>query len=132
MKTREDYVKVCQRCEKRAMSMKLGIICTLTQQPADYETPDCPSFVLDEKVERLQNVSAIEQANEAKNNLSGGILFVVVGVIWLVIGISLNRFFYGSILMIIGGIAGIARQSLNKGRTKKKLNYSDETLDEII
>jgi len=112
--------------------MKLGIICTLTQQHADYETPDCPAFVLDEKVERLQHVSAIEEANDVKNNLSGGILFLVVGVIWLVIGISLNRFFYGSILMIIGGIAGIVRQSLNKGGTKKKFKNSDETLDEII
>ncbi len=131
MKTREDYVKICQRCEKRAMSMKLGIICTLTQQPADYETLVCPSFVLDEKVERLQNASAIEQANEAKNNLGGGILFLIVGVIWLVIGIFLNRFFYLSILMIIGGIVGIVRQSLNKGVRKKKFKYSDETLDDI-
>jgi len=51
--TREQQLLFCEKCTKRKMDMKQGLLCELTGEKADFEDK-CPNFELDEKVEKAK------------------------------------------------------------------------------
>ncbi|MEX1001761.1 MAG: hypothetical protein WDZ35_06565 [Crocinitomicaceae bacterium] len=56
MKTREEQLKSCKICRKRRFLMEKGLVCSLTNEWADFDD-NCPEFEID-------NVAAKEQESQ--------------------------------------------------------------------
>jgi amino acid transporter len=53
--TRDEQLKFCKKCTNRKMDMKLGLLCSLTGEKADFEG-ECPNFHLDEQVVKQNSI----------------------------------------------------------------------------
>lgn len=125
---REQRLRFCEKCTLRNFSAQKGIVCSLTNEHADFNGI-CPNYNEDERAARLvEEENSARAANEMKddtlgfslvgikNGIVAGTVVILLAIIWFVVGITMmNRiFFYPAFLVIIGGIA------INKGIKKKK------------
>ncbi|NVK66034.1 MAG: hypothetical protein HWE22_15700 [Flavobacteriales bacterium] len=79
--TREEYIKICSVCTNRKFSPKEGIICGLTDKPANFEL-SCPDYEEDSNEVRLvemKNNHDTKQSNKVVNR-ARIVLFVVAGL----------------------------------------------------
>lgn len=67
--TREQQLKFCKKCLNRELDLKVGLICNLTGQKADFEN-ECESFELDESVIEKSDDNEKVDHQEVINNLS--------------------------------------------------------------
>ena len=79
---REEHLKFCKICEEQKFDPKQGIICGLTNQPADFEE-SCDSFKEDPKRKQYEAESEIYKKTVGKgarfvNNLIDGIPIAVL------------------------------------------------------
>lgn len=59
--TRQEHLRFCKTCTNRDMDLKVGLICKLTGEIADFEN-ECPSYTLDEvSVARMDNEEPVER-----------------------------------------------------------------------
>lgn len=114
--SREEQVKICSICLHRKMDISKGLVCNLTQEWANFHN-QCASLSLDEAefkrleavYEKIQNpqkskgfwgswksalvLSVLGFFRAAMNGFESGfgILFLVLGLGWLIIAISMNK-----------------------------------------
>jgi len=130
--TREEHLKFCKKCVNRKLDMKIGLICSLTGEKADFEN-ECESFEIDQDVvDNLDNTEAIEpkellaelsDENRAKfrseqEYLKGTIAAVVSGIlgafVWGLITVT-TGFQIGYMAIGIGAIIGLSMRFTGKG-----------------
>ena len=129
---REEQLKFCKKCLNRKLDMKIGLVCNLTGEKADFEG-ECASFQLDETVvEKIDNVDAVEHS-EALGRLSdksiakfrseqdypkaliAGIIVGLLGAfLWGVITVS-TGYQIGYMAIAIGAGVGFAMRIAGKG-----------------
>lgn len=79
--TREEHVAICQKCELRKISAQKGLVCSLTEEQADF-TDTCVNYKEDvEEVHRLQQK---EQEYQASLKVSGWLAFFL----WVGVGLG--------------------------------------------
>ena len=130
--TREQHLKFCKKCTNRRLDMKVGLLCNLTGEMADFEN-ECKSFKLDESViEKIDDTEAVEH-NDVLNKLSDKnlekfkseqefpkaiITGIVVGIIgallWGTITVS-TGFQIGYMAIAIGAGVGLSMRFIGKG-----------------
>ncbi len=144
MKTRQEYVAICQTCLKSKFDKKKGLVCTLTDEHAAFHTNDCPDYDPEKKAIRRQEATKrrVEEAKEdekglfsGKAGIVGGTIILILGIAWIILGLVLmGRFFFYPIILIIGGIISI-NKGIEKKATKNRIERStviDDELDEIL
>ena len=138
MKTRKEYLAICQTCQKSTFSKQKGIICSLTGDHAAYETEDCPDYHAEEKaVKRIE--AAERRAQEEKEDRKGifsknlgipaGVLLIVAAIAWILVGVILmDRIFFYPLILLVAGIIAIINGVKQKKATRMALE--SDVLDE--
>ncbi|MGB0521641.1 MAG: hypothetical protein ACPGJS_01715 [Flammeovirgaceae bacterium] len=114
--TRKEQLAYCSVCHNRKMSQQ-GLICSITAAKATFQSA-CESFDLDqaERVRRAQRDLEVERSSDGdffemgekgfKAGVSGGIVMIVIAVVWFGGGLTVDRiFFYPPVLFLIGLVA---------------------------
>lgn len=94
--TREEYIKICSTCTNRKFNPKQGIICGLTDRPADFEL-SCPNYNEDANEVRLATMKQKhdkQQSNKVVNR-ARVVLFLVAGL-YAFVGVYEAFFMYGA------------------------------------
>ena len=130
--TREQHLKFCKKCTNRRFDMKVGLLCNLTGEMADFEK-ECKSFNLDESViEKIDDTEAVEH-NDVINKLSDknieklkseqdfpkalmtGIVVGIIGaILWGTITV-VTGFQIGYMAIAIGAGVGLSMRFIGKG-----------------
>lgn len=117
---RELQLSFCETCKNRDFNMQKGIICSLSNEQADFEK-SCPDYLLDEAAQ-LEYESKIADRKEmavedesfglsasfgVKNGVIAGQIAIALAIIWFIGGIFLldRIFFYPPVLLVLGAIA---------------------------
>ena len=146
----------CKKCTLRDFSPKQGIICSLTNEPADFEE-SCDSFKEDAKeAKRLakvaedQRLAAIEaksikvqeelikkdaQSSNTlglsvigiKSGVAAGIIAILGALVWFIIGLMSGYIFFYPPLLFILGVFVLIKGLVNK--KKRKLKADEAILD---
>jgi len=130
--TREQHLKFCKKCVNRRLDMKVGLLCNLTGEMADFEN-ECKSFKLDESViEKIDDTEAVEH-NDVLNKLSDknlekfkfeqelpkailtGIIVGIIGaLLWGTITV-VTGYQIGYMAIAIGAAVGFSMRFVGKG-----------------
>lgn len=135
--TREEYVAICETCLKRKNSFKAGIVCGLTDAHANFVNT-CPDFEKDQlavdRIERMKKEEATPAFNSQpfstekkmlSSGILGGILMVAGGIIWIIVGLAVNRIFFYPFFLIIAGIVVIIKGLAQKANEIQKPDTSN-------
>ncbi len=117
--TRDEQLNFCKICKNQKFDMKLGIICALTNQPADFEE-NCNSYIEDAELKQKMQSAKIE--NEILNRTaSQGKRFAnyLIDLIFFII----FSFIYGSVLGILFAIISPSLLSIFE-QDNKLINYA--------
>ncbi len=117
--TRDEQLSFCKICKNQKFDMKLGIICGLTNQPADFEE-NCNSYIEDAELKQKMQSAKIE--NEILNRTaSQGKKFAnyLIDLIFFII----FSFIYGSVLGILFAIISPSLLSIFE-QDNKLINYA--------
>jgi hypothetical protein len=126
--TREEKLNYCRVCTNRKLDLKEGLICTLTNRPADFEEK-CENLAIDKialqklkekietrKLEEQEKGFFAPEKKGIKSGVLGGAVMIIIAVVWFFAGLSAGRiFFYPPVLFIFGIFAvvkGIATGNL--------------------
>lgn len=129
---REEHLKFCKKCINRKLDFKVGLLCNLTGEKADFEN-ECKTFELDNTVvENIDDKEAIEH-NEVLEKMSdkniakfkleqeyskalvAGIVVGLIGaVLWGVITVS-TGYIIGYMAIAIGAGVGFIMRFFGKG-----------------
>lgn len=116
---RQKQVYFCQQCTNRSFDKTFGVICGLTNKPAEFEN-ECSSFIQDEKMHaRQQHIEAMAEIES--DDSSGANKDMIWGALWCVGGIvatvaDIGYIFYGAIIFgAIQFFKGLANSSSNRG-----------------
>ncbi|PHR46365.1 MAG: hypothetical protein COA32_10950 [Fluviicola sp.] len=129
----------CKKCTLRDFSPKQGIVCSLTNAPADFDE-SCESFKEDAKEAKSIKVQEelIKKDAQSSNTLglsvigiksgvAAGIIAILGALVWFIIGLMSGYiFFYPPLLFILGVIVLI--KGLNNMK-KRKLKADEAILD---
>ena len=130
--TREEHLKFCKKCTNRKLDMKVGLLCNLTGEMADFEN-ECKSFNLDESViKKIDDTEAVEHT-DVLNKLSSknlekfkaeqefpkaiitGIIVGIIGAfLWGAITVT-TEFQIGYMAIAIGAGVGFSMRFIGKG-----------------
>ncbi|NOQ70794.1 MAG: hypothetical protein GQ574_02265 [Crocinitomix sp.] len=129
MKTRQEYLEICNICVKRSFDIKKGVTCSLTGEYATYNESECPDFDLDQPaLDNKENRERYRKDNQEgalpnffsdfgiKSEILLGLLIAIIGFSWLFYGISNDWIFAYPIAMIIIGIVLIIVGLIGKKR----------------
>ena len=126
--TLEDRLQQCRICLNRKINPAIGLVCGLTMEKPAFEG-NCPDIKVDQaEADRLIQLEREARAEEndssgyfgpekkgIKMGVPGGILMIVIAVIWFFGGLAAGYvFFYPPILLCIGIYAlvrGMFKQS---------------------
>jgi len=136
-------IQFCEKCEKREFNSKLGIICSLTQKPAEFES-SCESFVEDKKQTEWINKEIQKRTDKdlqkktfgfAAFGLKKGIIISAVCMVISLLANIFTLFLFGAISLwilipfILCTIAFIRLSNLYSNESKKI--DSPDILDEM-
>lgn len=116
--TREEHLRFCKICKNKKFDMKQGIICNLTNLPADFEE-NCNSYIEDSELKQKLESNKLE--NEILNKTaSQGKRFAnyLIDLIFLII----FKFIFGAILGIVLAIVSPSSLSIFE-QDNKLINY---------
>jgi hypothetical protein len=123
---RSDQLKFCKICLNRTFSPKKGIICNLTNDIPKFRHT-CKDYKKD-SVAILQEQNYREEARlrsypkdftfglekyGLRNGIITGVLLLIFGTIWLLIGLNYNRIFWYPFILIIGGLITFTHGTIN-------------------
>ena len=130
--TREQHLKFCEKCTNRRLDMKVGLLCNLTGEMADFED-ECKYFKLDEAViEKIDNTKEVEHTNVLgklsekkleklkseqkflKAILTGIIVGIIGAILWGTITV-ITEFQIGYMALAIGAGVGFSMRFIGKG-----------------
>lgn len=135
--TREERLQYCRICENRKMNAKIGLVCKLTDEHANFEDT-CKDFIIDEE-EKRRNLfvelaaSGREDVGDSldwKKNKTNGTLILFAGIFLTVLSHAIMDFskvfilFYGAI------IYGI--RQYYKGVEQEKIMKKQQEFDDKI
>lgn len=142
--TRDEHLKYCTICTKRKFDSKKGVVCSLTQEYANFETT-CPDFYLDvvakdtkDRYEAQNTVQAVDSDTMGlskygvKNGIVAGIIIIAGALTWLIVGLSAGWIFYYPIFLIIAGIVVLIKGIITESKKPGKKKISENILDEEI
>lgn len=119
--TREEYIKICSVCTNRKFNPKEGVVCGLTEMPANFEL-SCPDYNEDANELRLVKMKESHDKKQANKKVNRGriALYIVAGM-YALAGVY-EAFFmlgahilFGTIDWIVSGIfIGLAILSYKK------------------
>ncbi len=113
--TLKEQLRFCQICENRKFSAQQGIVCSLTDAKPTFKE-NCPDFKIDkaeaerkatqereiQEQEEMSGGFAPEKAG-VKKGVMGGVVMMVIAVVWFVVGYQAGRiFYYPPVLFLIG------------------------------
>ncbi|UKN02004.1 hypothetical protein K6119_00550 [Paracrocinitomix mangrovi] len=145
MKTREQHLESCKICLKRKFIMEKGLVCSLTNEWADFDE-DCPDFAIDNvSAKQQENIEAARKEESLsmetgglhiigiKNGAVAGFIVLLLGLAWLIGGfVYMNVIFYYPFFIIVAGIALIINYYVNLNRKLKKealIKKQEDVLD---
>ncbi len=130
--TREQQLIFCKKCVNRKLDLKVGLLCNLTGEKANFEN-ECASFRLDETVvEKLDDTEAISAAevvdafsdqnleklqseqNYPKALIAGIVVGLLGAILWGVITVS-TGYQIGYMAIAIGAGVGFTMRFMGKG-----------------
>lgn len=83
---REDYIKICSVCLNKSFNPKIGVICGITNEPADFKG-NCADYKEDETAVKHEVLRENHDKKEAKGTINKGrIALFVVGSLYLFVG----------------------------------------------
>lgn len=107
---REDYIEICSVCSNRAFNPKSGIICGITNEPANFKG-NCPDYEEDSNEVKHNELRQNHDKKEASSTVNRGrIALFILGTFYLFIGFyeGFGMFgadvIYGIIDWVIAGI----------------------------
>ncbi|MBI1307321.1 MAG: hypothetical protein GC181_12025 [Bacteroidetes bacterium] len=132
--TREEQLEYCRVCRLRKFDRTHGLICSLTNAPADF-TGDCPEFELDEvEDERLHkrnlaavgddSVNSLGHSHNSTANKNIGVGLIVLGIVVSIVSVL---FEINTHISIWGGAIstgaflywrGLSQDKVNEDRTR--------------
>lgn len=135
--TRAEQLKFCEKCLNRKMDPRQGLVCSLTNEKATFET-ECADFKLDERVpesvtiknhdERVQDVisylpdSLANELRQEQNFGAGTVVASIVGLIgamvWGFVTVK-TGYEIGYMSLAIGAGVGVAMRFVGKGFEQK-------------
>ena len=85
--TREEQLVFCSVCNNRGFDSKVGIVCSLTHEKANFEGT-CVDFIEDAKEKALQESQVQLRNDETKKSINKGriALFIIAGL-YIIVGI---------------------------------------------
>jgi uncharacterized membrane protein len=108
---RSEQLKQCEKCKNKKFSSNKGIICGLTNEPADFEGV-CEKFVGETKNEAnpgvKQNVKISEQIaykvkdSVSKTQITGGYIVLALSILALVVLHNIFFIFLGALYLYMG------------------------------
>ena len=129
-------MKFCTNCTKRQFNPQKGLVCSLTEEHADFDI-ECEHFI--ENTEMLRDQKLRKELRDAqskssdlfglakygiKSELLGGIIFLVAGLAWLIGGwVNGIIFFYPFYMILLGvvlTIVGIVKKTKRPERSKQE------------
>lgn len=129
--TLEERLAQCTTCTNRGFDTKIGNICKKTSETPDFEG-QCSSYVHDKKTDVLlrkdtvrdrmvmhpsQEVSPVKKF--LTNGIFLGILFIVIGIVWIILGLAGDYIYFYPFILIIGGIIVIVQTAISDARNKR-------------
>lgn len=125
----------CKQCGLREFSKHEGIICSLTNEKATFET-ECADYSHDERLAIQREVLEEEQLQSEKaqatmgldtfgikNGIAAGVIAMAGAVIWFFAGASIDIiFFYPPLLFTLGLIALVRGIKVRRASRKKRSN----------
>lgn len=130
--TRDEQLKFCKKCQNRKLDMKVGLLCNLTGEKANFEN-ECSSYQLDESViEKIDAVEALEhndvleklsdrsleqfraEQNFSKALITGVIVGLLGALLWAAITVS-TEYQIGYMALAIGAGVGLSMRMTGKG-----------------
>jgi len=130
--TREQHLKFCKKCLNRRLDMKVGLLCNLTGEMADFEN-ECKSYKVDDSViENIDDKEAVEhrdvldklsdknlakfksEQDFPKAIMTGVIVGIIGAVLWGTITV-LTGFQIGYMAIGIGAGVGLSMKIVGKG-----------------
>lgn len=96
---REEHLKFCEICEKRKFDFHKGLLCSLTNELADFDDT-CKSFEKDKQAEDALLVRKLENTGDHftgddfnyKKNKSQGFNYMALGIILTIMSIVLSDY----------------------------------------
>ncbi|WP_100613064.1 cation:proton antiporter family protein [Confluentibacter lentus] len=130
--TREEHLKFCKKCIYRKPDMKVGLICNLTNEIANFEN-ECSSYQLDKAViERMDDAEAVHHSdilnklserdldrfkaeeNYPKALIVGSVVGLFGAILWASITIA-TEYQIGFMAIAIGAGIGFSMRYFGKG-----------------
>ncbi|MEP1486886.1 MAG: hypothetical protein ABJK28_00505 [Algibacter sp.] len=130
--TREAHLKFCKKCTHRELDMKIGLVCDLTSEVANFNN-ECPSFELDKEViEKIDDVEVVTpnelmeklserdiekfrtEQNYPRALITGLTVGIIGAILWGVITVA-TGFQIGYMSIAIGAGVGLSMRYLGKG-----------------
>jgi len=141
--TRKEHLEFCKICLNRTFSPQEGIICSLTNSIADFES-ECQHFKEDEYIvtreANLKKAQASVVADDLtfgfdklgiKNGILAGTILIAVGLVWLLWGLKNGLFFYYSLVLVLFGLIAIIIGLINTYKRQKLQNLSSDN-EEVL
>ena len=143
---RSQHLQFCSVCKNRKETPDLGIVCQLTDKWADFED-SCEHFekdaaVMEANLIRRKHIRKEKMKSDfvfgldvigIKNGFVAGTLLLLIGIVWLVIGLNAGYiFWYPAILIVMGVTAYIIAifNSIRRSIERDQSSYDEE--DEIL
>lgn len=137
-------VEFCEKCTNRGFSPKSGIICSLTEAPADFGA-SCPKFDEDDKeAERIAKIRKDSARSLVINDSMGlsfigipnpivaGVIIVLASVIWFFVGLLyFDVIFYYPPLGLIFGFVAIFNGISKRKKAVQKRDHNESILDDF-
>lgn len=134
MNTLSERLQYCKVCKHKSFDPKTGVNCSLTSAKPDFEDK-CEKFVIDEgEAQKLLMRKKMEAEGDdlsdsgffamekkgMKKGIAGGIVMIVLALVWFFGGLALDRiFFYPPVLLILGIVAVVRGASEGNIRGEK-------------
>lgn len=82
MLSTKEQLEFCKKCEKRASDLKVGIVCSLTNEKPNFGA-SCPDYVLDPAEAIKEQIRAETKAQEKEDlkALPGNIIAIIIAVV---------------------------------------------------
>jgi hypothetical protein len=122
--TRQEHLKFCLTCTLRQNDFKQGVVCSRTQQIADFED-HCQYYEVDEEAKVYEQYKAITQASfdtegdpldYKKNKENGGLIMAISGAVMF-----FSFFVFAGIVILPLGAFVYGLIVYNRGREQEKV-----------
>lgn len=133
--TREEMLKFCSVCKNRKMDLKRGLVCSLTDDYADFD-PVCENYSQDIEEKHRKTVEKEVDKKEREKEIIWRIVPIVLYFIFLCCLLirSLSTPIYILVILNVAVIAAIVAANILYWRKLKKKRSSDKelTIDKIM